>query len=163
MRLSKMMRWTQCAAAAYALALGSQAVAQPMPDIATDQELLAGYCLGVGMKSKAHQLKAGDASLDAAIARAEDEYIEHFREYLGARGLFNGSRSTAAINGILLARKRGERDALICDARTAVCINKCDVPPDRDRLIECINECYMLDQSCISTSRCNSARRALPF
>jgi hypothetical protein len=162
MSLSKMTRCTLSTAIAVSLAISSYAVAQPIPDVATDQELFAGYCLGVAIQSKAHELKTGNASFDASIARADDEFIEHFREYLEARGLFSGARSTAAITGIVLARKRGEQDALICDARFAVCVNKCDVPPHRIYPDKCMNECDELEPSCISTRRCSNLT-ALPF
>jgi hypothetical protein len=156
-----MTRWTLGTVVAVSLAISSYADAQPMPDVATDQELFAGYCLGVAIQSKAHELKTGNASFDASITRADDEFIEHFREYLEARGLFSGTRSTAAITGIVLARKRGEQDALICDARIAVCAKKCYVPgaPYDDK---CQNECDELEPSCISTRRCSNLT-VLPF
>ena len=157
-----MTRWTLGTVVAVSLAISSYADAQPMPDVATDQELFAGYCLGVAIQSKAHELKTGNASFDASITRADDEFIEHFREYLEAHSLFSGARSTVAITGIVLARKRGEQDALICDARVAVCVNKCDVPPHRLYPDNCINECDELETSCISIRRCSNLT-ALPF
>jgi hypothetical protein len=118
-----------------AVTTGSYAFAQSLPDVATDRELYAGFCLGV-----------------------RNEFVEDFRQYLQARGLLPGARSTNAVAGILLARKRGERAELICDARISVCVNKCFVSRD-DR---CIEDCKNEEPNCISISRCSDTSK-LPF
>ena len=156
-----MTRWTLCTALAFSLAISSQAGAQPMPDVATDQELFAGYCLGVAIQSKAHELKTGMASLDASIARTDDEFIEQFRGYIEARGLFSYTRSTTAITGIVLARKRGEQDELNCLARISICTSPC-YRPGAPFDSKCYNECENLEPSCVATRRCANVT-ALPF
>ena len=154
-----MLRAKLSIAVGIAVTTGSYAFAQSLPDAATDRELYAGYCLGVAIQFKAQGLITGNASLDASMANARNEFIEDFRQYLQARGLLSGARSTNAVAGILLARKRGERAELICDARISLCVDKCFVSPSDNR---CIEDCKNEEPNCISISRCSDTSK-LPF
>ena len=139
----------------------AQAVAQQIPEVATDQELLAGYCLGVAVQLKARSLQTGNSSLDAAIRHGNDEFISHFHAYLQALGIFSGARGMVAVSGILTARKRGEQDELNCDATRGVCVKRCYRPGDSFG-DDCVKACVNADHFCVSTQRC-SRFEALPF
>lgn len=129
--------------------------------MATDQELFAGYCLGVAVQMKAHSLQTGDASFDAETARVDDRFVDYFREYLQARGLFSGVRSTVAVGGIITARKRGEIDDVICQSRIKICVQNCYTPGAKyDE--KCMKTCDDEEPSCVSIQRCSNLS-ALPF
>jgi hypothetical protein len=152
-RAIRMTSLTLCAAGVFAPMINLPAAAQQSPDVATDQELFAGYCFGVAVQSKAHSLQTGNASLDASIARLNDDFINHFRDYLTERGLFSSARSNLANGGILEARKHGERDDIICEDSSAVCIGKCHVQGLKLDL-NCLKECNKREYSCVSIQRC---------
>ena len=85
-----------------AIAVGFAAdAANAQPDIATDHELLAAYCLGAA-NAVARQ-PTGDAQLDTMIEQDHQAKLVRLRAYLGAKGyLPTFVRSHAASQGILL-------------------------------------------------------------
>ena len=86
--------------------------AQPLADVATDQELFAAYCLGAIIASQ------GDGSLSEIETLLGRDFAQQTKErygrkrsrflgYLTARGLLSGSRSISAMTGARLATERG--------------------------------------------------------
>lgn len=68
-----------------AIAVGLAAdAANAQPDIATDHELLAAYCLGAA-NAVARQ-PTGDAQLDTMIEQDHQAKLVRLRAYLGAKG-----------------------------------------------------------------------------
>ena len=106
-----------------AIAVGL-AAANAQPDIATDHELLAAYCLGAA-NAVARQ-PTGVAQLDTMIEQDHQAKLVRLRAYLGAKGyLPTFVRSQAASQGILLFARRGKADEERCRARIAACVPVC--------------------------------------
>src|SRR3954468_6408913 len=105
-----------------AIAVGLAAdAANAQPDIATDHELLAAYCLGAA-NAVARQ-PTGVAQLDTMIEQDHQAKLVRLRAYLGAKGyLPTFVRSQAASQGILLFARRGKADEERCRARIAACV-----------------------------------------
>jgi len=148
--------------------LTAAANAQPLPDVATDEELYAAYCLGVTITHQEQpaitsQLKSLGIEPDPRVAEGEqqtkeilDRHISRFRGYLAARGLLSGSRSISAMSGARLARERGQADARRCFARIDGCVKK--FSSNTYAVEDCSNE----ENACRSNDRCFKGDR-LPF
>jgi hypothetical protein len=145
--------------------------AQPLPDVATDQELYAAYCLGVTlaqeeMPALTSQLKALGIEPERWIAEGEretkeilDRHIFRFRGYLAARGLLSGSRSVSAMTGSRLAKERGQADAWRCNAKIESCVKKYSSQTHAQKYI---NDCRDEENACRAITRCSQDDR-LPF
>lgn len=144
-----------------AIAVGSAAdAANAQPDIATDHELLAAYCLGAA-NAVARQ-STGDAQLDTMIEQDHQARLVRLRAYLGAKGyLPTFVRSEAASKGILLFARRGKADEERCSARTASCAPICTGQPDAGAITTCMVKCRDQEPACPPLARCASDK--LPF
>jgi hypothetical protein len=84
-------------------ALTTGAKAQPLADVAADQELFAAHCLGAtrALADRPTLIsEIGDLGPEAADAEKQTKeilsrHMSRFRGYLAARGLLSGSRSSS--------------------------------------------------------------------
>jgi hypothetical protein len=148
--------------------------AQPLSDIATDQELHAGYCLGAIQKLDVPSpINTGSPKLDAdpkinalqnEMKRLRDDQIARLRDYLAARGLGTGVRSIAANRGLILSIQRGRSDASTCFAHIDRCVAKCSAtrPYDSNYISKCTGDCRDQEQACVAIAKCSNLDR-LPF
>ena len=152
----------QCVAitlSAIAIGLAADA-ANAQPDIATDHELLAAYCLGAA-NAVARQ-PTGVAQLDTMIEQDHQAKLVRLRAYLGAKGyLPTFVRSQAASQGILLFARRGKADEERCRARIAACVPVCTGQPDAGAMTTCMEKCRNPEPACPPLARCASDK--LPF
>ena len=152
----------------FALASGTLAHAQPLPDVATDQELFAAYCLGA-YQDQAREL-ADHPSLGSEVAEMDQQIkelfegqISRFRGYLLARGFLSGSRSNSASMGFTLAIARGRADSMRCMARIKMCSQKlCSLQATDRSKCNGLNDCRDEEPACRSGARCTETDR-LPF
>jgi hypothetical protein len=140
--------------------------AQPLADVATDQELFAAYCLGVIIAAESDGSLSETETLlgrDAAAQQEKEHYSRkrsQFHGYLMARGLLSGSRSTAVMRGARLANERGRADTPRCSAKVRACIEKYSFRKMDD--LKLVENCRDEEDACRKTARCyNDAR--LPF
>ena len=139
--------------------------AQLQTDVATDQELFAAYCLGVIISAQ------GDGSfseLEALLGRdaaqqTKEDYSRkrsRFHEYLMARGLQSGSRSSTATGGARLAIQRGQADVPRCNARVGACVTK--FASKNPYVQKDVDDCRDEEDACRKTARCFTDDQ-LPF
>ena len=144
-----------------AIAVGFAAdAANAQPDIATDHELLAAYCLGAA--NAVARRRTGAEQIDTMIEQDHQAKLVRLRAYLGAKGyLPTFVRSQAASQGILLFARRGKADEERCRARIAACVPVCIGQPNADAKTTCVRECRDLEPACPPLARCASDQ--LPF
>ena len=144
-----------------AMAVGLAAdTANAQPDIATDHELLAAYCLGAA-NAVARQ-PTGDAQIDTMIEQDHQAKLVRLRAYLKAKGYLPAFvRSEAASKGILLFARRGKADEVRCRARIAACVPVCIGQPDAGPITTCMEKCRDQEPACPPLGRCASDK--LPF
>jgi hypothetical protein len=158
-----MMRGLLGVALGCSLIVGANA--QPLADVATDQEIFAAYCLGVIIAAQ------GDGSIseietllgrDAAQRQKESlgQKRSRFFGYLTARGLLSGSRSISAMRGARLAKDRGQADGPRCSAKIAACATK--YASKRPHVQKSVDDCRDEEDACRASARCYNDDR-LPF
>jgi hypothetical protein len=164
---------------AFILAGALIARGQPLPDIATDNELFAAYCLGMAQASlgEPNDPRGGKyADTDAAAKENTSRAIARFRAYLIARGLTT-TRSLAANQGVVLSVKRGRTDWPLCRERQKLCVRNCPFPDtpitadtdmgkweeDFDRVMKCNKDCMDAEPVCRTAGRCFQGNDQLPF
>ncbi len=142
-------------------AIPQLAMAQQRPiDIATDQELFAGYCLGAEQQAATTDLVTGNPSLDEPIKKVREAQMTRLRGYLQARGFGAIQRDLVANQGVILSIARGKADVLTCNAHIESCVQECQkVKP---YTIKCATDCRDLNLSCHTISRCYNDNM-LPF
>jgi hypothetical protein len=139
--------------------------AQPLADVATDQELFAAYCLGAIIASQ------GDGSLSEIETLLGRDFAQQTKErygrkrsrflgYLTARGLLSGSRSISAMTGARLATERGRADTPRCSAKIAICVEK--YASTRPYVQKNVDDCRDEEDACRTSARCYDDDR-LPF
>lgn len=136
---------------------GSQA--QPSLDVASDRELFAGFCLGVAQAAARDLTLVGPQNPDPTITEYTNRQVSRFREYLLARGLLLGARSSNAMMGVLIATGRGKENYERCSAKTAYCVKSCGWGPD---YTICFKRCSQDELACPAVGRCGEAE-GLPF
>ena len=143
-----------------AMAVGLAAdAANAQPDIATDHELLAAYCLGAA--NAVARRRTGAEQIDTMIEQDHQAKLVRLRAYLGAKGyLPTFVRSKAASNGILLFARRGKADEERCRARITACVPVCTGQPDAGAMA-CMEKCRNVEPACPPLARCASDK--LPF
>jgi hypothetical protein len=143
-----------------AIAAGLAAdAASAQPDIATDHELLAAYCLGAA--NAVARRPTGAAQIDTMLEQDHQAKLVRLRAYLGAKGyLPTFVRSKAASDGILLFARRGKADEERCRARITACVPVCTGQADAGAMT-CMEKCRNLEPACPSLARCASDK--LPF
>ena len=136
-----------------AIAIGLTAdAANAQPDIATDHELLAAYCLGAA--NAVTRKPTGDSQLDTMIEQDHQAKLVRLRAYLGAKGyLPTFVRSPAA--------SQGKADEERCRARIAACVPVCTGQPDAGAITTCMEKCRNPEPACPPLARCASDK--LPF
>jgi hypothetical protein len=142
--------------------------AQPLPDVATDQELHAAYCLGAVIAQeekdplKGLALNPADpmAEVQQQVKETLDRHISRFREYLVARGLLSGERSISATTGVGLARERGQADVARCSMQINSCVSK--YSSQRPYVQKYIENCRDEEDACRTYALCFKDDR-LPF
>jgi hypothetical protein len=138
--------------------------AQPLPDVATDQELFAAYCLGVIIVAGQGDDLHVEETLGQDAARQQKEYLSQkqsrFAGYLTARGLLSGSRSISATTGVRLANQRGRADQPRCSTKVKQCVDK--YVSKRPYVQKDINDCRDEEDACRAIARCYNDDR-LPF
>jgi hypothetical protein len=123
---------------------GFRAFAQSGPDIATDQELLASYCLGAVQQFQATTPTTGYPDIDRQQQRWSTDRADRPGAYLRARGLTLGVRSPSATAAVMMTLKRGRDDATVCDKQIAQCVTKCNAetrPFNQELHLSCIKTC----------------------
>jgi hypothetical protein len=139
--------------------------AQPLADVATDQELFAAYCLGAIITAR------GDGSFSEletllgrdAAQQTKERYSRkrsRFLGYLTARGLLSGSRRISAMRGARLAKERGQADTVRCTAKIDACVTK--YGSKRPYVQKNIDDCRDEEDACRTSARCYDDDR-LPF
>jgi hypothetical protein len=101
--------------------------AQPSPDVATDNELFAAYCLGMAQAFLQATLHDPPAISPDAFQSTLNRRITRFHSYLVARGLTT-TRSTDALIGTNLSIRRGRADWPVCGEKFKHC--EACLPPD---------------------------------
>ncbi len=155
---------TLIAALILIISLGTQAASQ-MPDVATDQELFAAYCLGVGqeMGKGEPRILTGAPEVDIPAKRDFENATTRLSLYLTARGLTSdGGRSAQAIAGANLATGLGKTDAGACMDQLKRCSRGGGKCPKPGEPADCFKSCMQLESSCVATERCGKENR-LPF
>jgi hypothetical protein len=160
-----MIRGLVGVALGWCLVVGANA--QPLADVATDQELFAAYCLGVIIAAQGDAFYDVEKYLGRDAAERQKEYLSQKRSrflgYLTARGLLSGSRSFSATTGTRLANERGRADTPRCSAKRWACVEKYSsekyVQKDVQKLIE---DCRDEEDACRKSARCYDDDR-LPF
>jgi hypothetical protein len=156
-----MIRRLAAVALGWCLIVGANA--QPLADVATDQELFAAYCLGVIIAAQADPVNDVEEYLGRDAAERHKEYLSQKRSrflgYLTARGLLSGSRNISATTGARLANQRGRADTPRCSAKVKECVDKYASKPyvQKD-----INHCRDEEDACRASARCYNDDR-LPF
>jgi hypothetical protein len=122
------------------VALGAAPAAAQQGPGASDNELFAGYCIGV-MDGSAAGLRRFSDIYDPAVQAAEQQNLQGLQRarqrylgYLTATGVLFSGRSEALL-GIQLAQRRGGADAEQCWAEGESAASKCtsrDPPPTLD-------------------------------
>ena len=131
--------------------------ANAQPDIATDHELLAAYCLGAA--NAVARRPTGAEQIDTMIEQDHQAKLVRLRAYLGAKGYIpTFVRSEAASKEILRFARRGKADEERCRARTAACVPVCSGQPDANA---CTRTCRDQEPACPTLARCASDK--LPF
>jgi hypothetical protein len=144
--------------------------AQTAADIASDQELLAAYCLGreqQGLKdwslidiASASVLPSGEKdtallSLDERIKRDYAHEIDRLQAFLRAHGLgIAGVRSNVANTGMTNAILRGRADEASCSATIHDCVKACTKPKPIGYDKECTKSCSDDNPACPAMRRC---------
>jgi hypothetical protein len=140
----------------------SAAHSQLYSDIATEQELFAGFCLGRSEQELADWLRR-KIKLPGFDEKLESEYKEQnekLQSYLTARG-YQSVRGPIAKNGVRLAMSRGREDETACVQQIDACLRKCNTPAQNyDQ--KCINECRDSNRACRTVARCFD-EKYLPF
>lgn len=114
------------------------------PDLPTDTELLAAYCVGLAN----HQLNTyKNKQFDRSEAQ---DRIDRARTYLAARGYFN-VRSPVAKNGIELAIRQAGQDDTACGKATLACFQRCGIGETADA---CTDQCLEQSNACSAVQRC---------
>jgi hypothetical protein len=140
------------------LVVPSLAPAQERPDLPTDTELRAAYCLGhLFQLFTNYGIGYGIPEVDAARRGDIVTRENRFASYLHAHG-YPADRSTTAKKGVSVAIDQGEQDEKGCLSKTIVCTKTCD----RVNVVACIHECQTGEHSCRSTMACDQDN-ALPF
>jgi hypothetical protein len=145
------------------LLLASPATAEI--DVASDTEIRVAYCLGVSEAQTAFtdQIKPGaeDKTKFAEEMRAADRAVAARRarmtDYLKARGLDARGGRPNALNGIIIAKRRGSADFEFLGSD-----GKCDKCEAGAAMKNCIDECRSADPIWQSVSRCNE-NSSLPY
>jgi hypothetical protein len=148
----------------FALSIGANA--QQSNDIATDQELFAGYCFGVTQatatsfsKNKLSDLPELD-EIEKSTKETLAREVSKFQGYLAARGILTGARSASVVSGVLMAKNRGLNDAARCFAQIDTCVAKCT--SNKPYVQKCVTDCRDEENACRSMARCGQEDR-LPF
>jgi hypothetical protein len=142
------------------------AYAQPLPDVATDQELFAAYCFGViiAAESDGSFISNIEETMGRDAAQRQKEHLSQkrsrFRGYLLARGLLSGSRSISAMSGARLAKERGQADGPRCAAKIEACATK--FASKRPHVQKDVNDCRDEEDACRASARCYNDDQ-LPF
>ena len=151
-----------CLVAAWLMCGLLSASAQLMPDVPTDQELAAAYCLGA-LRHQASELvgtlgSEGAPDLDRELKDWFAAKTSRLQHYLTVRGYMLGSRSSTALTAVVLETKRGQRDAFQCLANSGRCPSKCSLS------VKCIEGCIGQQPACVSFRRCGDEKwPPLPF
>lgn len=153
----QMNRFIAITLSAVAFSLAASA-AKAQPDIATDNELLAAYCLGA---ANVEVREGGLGEIDSAVEQSRQERKIRTHAYLAAKGyLPSNIRSSAATKGITLYVKRGKTDEKQCKTNIDACLIGCKGGTDTETIYECLGKCWKLDP-CPSLLHC--APEKLPF
>ena len=126
------------------------------PDMATDQELFAAYCLGRVQQDTKDWGLIGIASVDATIQRDFAHETARLRAYLVSHGMgIPRQRSTLANEGLTNAIVRGRTDSANCWATIKVCVKSCNKPKPVGYDKQCTQDCANENPACRNTARCN--------
>jgi len=139
------------------------AQAQSVPDVATDQELFAAYCLGSFQQWAKELTSSGNAELDISLQPVQRDLMTRtssLQAYLRARGLTMGIRSLATIQAVVTTIQRGRADETACNRQIEICVQKCSAV--RPYNPKCTHSCRDEEPACRSVARCANAERLPP-
>lgn len=136
---------------------------QTTPDVASDNELFASYCLGQVQEATKEMPPVGDPAIDESIQGNFLAQTTRLQAYLRARGLASGLRSVMANAGVMGAIGRGRADQAECWAHIGQCVKKCRSPSAYETELKCTSSCRDENSACRSIARCvDEVDRRLP-
>jgi hypothetical protein len=147
--------------------LSAPLAAQTTPDVASDNELFASYCLGSIQQHTKEFPSLGDPVIDEQAQRTFLVQANRLQAYLRARGLGSGIRSVTASDGVIGAIQRGRADEADCWAHIERCVKKClslssDYDPTDPAGLKCTESCRDENPTCRSVGRCVDFEHHLP-
>lgn len=147
----------------------------------SDNDLLAGYCLGVvqqmqsvaeGMKSDATHTECRQVASAAQCAQMAqsvwdeaERLTQRFIRYILARGYSPGGPMIRSVRGLDIMRQNGAEEHARCEAEASACVSSRCVSTARRRpedALACLQGCRAASRACLRVDRC-LREDVLPF